>query len=112
MFHKKAAKPQPHPDVKPLWYPHLDYAGEPMARGQFRDEQPSQMVEVMRHNAAVVAIERFCAERNVPVPPLNEEIAYPDGRFRRVFVGRLEGRRFGIGYEISEVERARQSEKR
>ncbi len=100
MFHKRVAKPQPHPDVKPLWYPHLCYAGERMAIGQFRDPQPTDPVEVMRHNSAVVQIGEFCRVRNMAVPPLNEEITYPAGRKRRVFVGRLDGRRFGIGYEV------------
>lgn len=90
-----------HDATTPRWYPHLCYAGEPMAKGQFREPQPTAAGEIMRHNAAIAAIEQFCTVRNVPVPPLNEEITYEGGRKRRLFVGHLEGRRFGIGYEVA-----------
>jgi hypothetical protein len=89
------------------WYPHFDYAGEPMPRGQFRDPQPTDPDEVAKRNAAIVAIERFCEVQGIDVPPLTETVDIkPLGANARggvlvtvQFRGTVGERVFGIGYE-------------
>lgn len=91
------------------WYPHLDYAGEPMARGEFRDPQPTEPGEIAKRNAALWAIERFCECDGADVPPLNEHVELKPlgagacgGALKVVqFRGQVgpDGPIFGIGYE-------------
>ena len=90
----------PPPEERPRWYPHLCFAGEPMARGQFREPQPSDYDEIGRRNSALRGIERYCLDRNAEVPPLHEEITVNGGVRRVLFVGRLNGKRFAMGYEV------------
>ena len=93
------------------WYPHRDYAGEPMARGEFRDRQPTEPSEIAKRNAALWAIERFCDAEGIECPPLNEHVeltplgAHACGGALKVvqFRGQVgpDGPIFGIGYEQS-----------
>jgi hypothetical protein len=88
------------------WYPHLDYAGEPMERGQFRDPQPTDEREVHLRNAAILALERFALMEGFDLQPLTEEIADcyggDDKSVRRVsFTGEHNGKRFRMGYEVT-----------
>lgn len=85
-----------HGDPPSRWYPHLDYSGEPMAPGEFRDPQPDTDTERRLRNAAIIAVERFCAGEGFDVPPLAET---DSGRVVQ-FVGTApDGRQFHIGYE-------------
>lgn len=87
------------------WYPHLDYAGEPLDPGKFRDEQPTNPKEVTLRNAAIIAVERFCESLGVAMPPLGEhgEQVSPS-TWRCTFIGELpDGHRLGIGYEVFEA---------
>lgn len=87
--------------VENRWYPHLDYAGERMAEGQFRDPQPTDERETQLRNAAIFAIERFCEGLSIAVPPLREEITLKGVNIlMTVFIGEHEGQQFGIGYEV------------
>jgi hypothetical protein len=61
--------------------------------------------EALMRAAAMQAIERLCANEDVPVPELEEETEWKGAIRITRFIGEMpDGRRFWIGYEMKAEE--------